>query len=219
MKPWEAFERYAEEYDSWYEKYKPAYESELLALKTFFPENPGNLRTLEIGAGTGRFSAPFGIVYGLEPARPMAKIAEKRGMRAVLGVAESLPFKRRSFDLILIVAALSLFKDPVHALHEAARVLKPGGQIVIGILDRNSLYGDFYESRKKEGSFSSEAKFLSTAEVSGWLIQLGFEEIKTCQTLFKQPEKIERIELPQKGSGTGSFAVISSRKTFCGFGD
>jgi len=128
----------------------------------------------------------------------------------VLGVAEFLPFKKKSFDLILIVAALSLFKDPVQALRETAGVLKPGGQIVIGILDRNSLHGDFYESRKKEGRFSSEAKFLSTAEVSGWLTELGFEKIKICQTLFKQPEKIERIELPQKGSGTGSFAVISA---------
>ncbi|WP_440947814.1 hypothetical protein ACSAZL_06075 [Methanosarcina sp. T3] len=55
--------------------------------------------------------------------------------------------------------------------------------------------------------------------MSDWLIKLGFEEIKTCQTLFRQPGKIERTELPQKGSGTGSFAVISARKTFCGFGD
>nr|WP_282680153.1 class I SAM-dependent methyltransferase [Methanosarcina acetivorans] len=177
------------------------------------------LKTLEIGAGTGRFAVPLGIRYGLEPAGSMAKIAEKRGMQVVLGVAEFLPFKRQSFDLILIVAALSLFKDPEKALCEAAGVLKPGGQIIIGILDRNSLHGYFYESRKKEGRFSSEAKFLSTAEVSGWLIELGFEEIKACQTLFKHPEKIERIELPQKGSGTGSFAAISARKTFCGFGD
>jgi len=212
IKPWKAFERYAEEYDAWYEKYKPAYESELLALKTFIPENPGNLKTLEIGAGTGRFAAPLGIRYGLEPARAMAELAEKRSIQTVLGVAESLPFKRQGFDLILIVAALSLFKDPVQALHEAAGVLKPGGQIIIGMLDRNSLYGDFYKSGKKEGRFSSEAKFLSTAEVSGWLIELGFEKIKICQTLFKQPEKIERIELPQKGSGKGSFAVISAWK-------
>jgi len=39
IKPWEAFERYAEEYDAWYDKYRPVYESELLALKTFLPEN------------------------------------------------------------------------------------------------------------------------------------------------------------------------------------
>lgn len=112
----------------------------------------------------------------------------------------------------MIVAALSLFKDPVQALHEAAGVLKPGGQIIIGMLDRNSLYGDFYKSGKKEGRFSSEANFLSTGEVSGWLMELGFEKIKICQTLFKQPEKIERLELPQKGSGTGIFAVISAWK-------
>ncbi|AAM29758.1 class I SAM-dependent methyltransferase [Methanosarcina mazei] len=211
IKPWKAFEMHAEEYDAWYEKYKPAYESELLALKTFTPENPENLKALEVGAGTGRFAASLGLSYGLEPARAMAEIAEKRGIQMVLGVAETLPFKRQSFDLVLIVASLSLFKDPVQALREAAGVLKPGGQIVIGILDRDSLHGDFYESRKKEGRFSSEAKFFSAAEVSGWLTGLGFKEIKICQTLYMQPEKIEHIELPQKGSGTGSFAVISAR--------
>lgn len=142
----------------------------------------------------------------------MAEIAEKRGIQMVLGVAESLPFKRKSFDLVLIVAALSFFKDPVKALCEAATVLKPGGQIVAGILDRNSLHGDFYESGKKEGRFLSGAKFLSTAEVSGWFAASGFKEIKVCQTLYMQPEKIEHIELPQKGSGAGSFAVISARK-------
>jgi SAM-dependent methyltransferase len=212
INPWEAFEIYAEEYDAWYEKYKPAYKSELLALKNFLPESRGNLKTLEIGAGSGRFASPLGVRYGLEPARAMAKIAEKRGVQTILGVAESLPFKKESIDLILIVAALSLFKDPIQALREAARVLKVNGKIVIGLLDRDSLHGDFYESRKKEGRFSSEAKFLSTAEVSGWLTDLGFGEIKVCQTLYMQPEEIEHIELPQKGSGTGSFAVISARK-------
>ncbi|WP_243466508.1 hypothetical protein [Methanosarcina mazei] len=48
--------------------------------------------------------------------------------------------------------------------------------------------------------------------MSAWLTGLGFKEIKICQTLYMQPEKIEHIELPQKGSGTGSFAVISARK-------
>lgn len=142
----------------------------------------------------------------------MAEIAEKKGVQTLLGVAEFLPFKRQVIDLILIVASLSLFKDPAQALNEAAGALKPGGQIVIGILDRDSLHGNFYESRKKEGKFSSNAEFLSTAEVSLWLIRYGFEEIKVCQTLYKQPEEIEHTELPQKGSGVGSFAVISARR-------
>jgi hypothetical protein len=43
----ESFEIYAEEYDSWYEKYKPAYESELLALKTFISKKLKKLKTLD----------------------------------------------------------------------------------------------------------------------------------------------------------------------------
>jgi ubiquinone/menaquinone biosynthesis C-methylase UbiE len=172
----------------------------------------GELQALEIGAGPGRFSASLGLTYGLEPARPMAEIAGKRGVQMVLGVSEFLPFKRQSFNFVLIVTALSFFKNPVQALHEVFGVLMPGGQIVLGILDRNSFCGDIYDSGKKEGRFSSEARFLSTAEVSGWLIDLGFEEIKVCQTLYVQPEKIRHIELPQKGAGRGRFAVISARK-------
>ena len=142
----------------------------------------------------------------------MAEIAKKRGIQVVLGAAELLPFKKYTFDLILIVASLSLFKDPLKALREAKRTLKPGGKIIAGILDKNSLHGDFYESRRKEGRFSARASFLSASQVSGWFSDLGFEEIKTCQTLYMQPEKIEYMELPQKGFGTGSFAVISARK-------
>ena len=181
-------------------------------MKSFLPENPGKLKALEIGAGSGRFAAYFGLGFGLEPSRAMAEIAKKRGIQMVLGVSEFLPFKRQSFDLILIVTALSFFKEPVKALREVEGALKPCGQIIVGILDRDSLHGDFYESRKKKGRFSSEANFLSTVEVSGWLSDLGFKEIKVCQTLYMQPEKIEHVELPQKGSGTGSFAVISARK-------
>ena len=71
---WEAFDKYAEEYDAWYEKYKPVYESELAALKVFLYKNPENLKALEIGIGTGRFAYPFGIKIGLDPSRPMAKL-------------------------------------------------------------------------------------------------------------------------------------------------
>ena len=209
IKPWKAFEMHAEEYDAWYEKYKPAYESELLALKTFTPENPENLKALEVGAGTGRFAASLGLSYGLEPARAMAEIAEKRGIQMVLGVAETLPFKRQSFDLVLIVASLSLFKDPVQALREAAGVLKPGGQIVIGILDRDSLHGDFYESRKKEGRFLQRLNFLSRRSV-GMAYRSRVKEIKICQTPICSL-KNRTYRTSAKGSGTGSFAVISAR--------
>ncbi len=147
----------------------------------------------------------------------MAKIAKKRGIETVLGVAEFLPFKIQEFDLVLIVTALAFFKDPVQVLRETLRVLKPGGQLIAGILDRDSPLGRCIESEKKESRFSSEASFLSATEASTYLVEIGFENLNICQTLFKQPERIEHVELPQKGYGTGSFAVISARKTFYEF--
>jgi SAM-dependent methyltransferase len=154
MEPWESFDRYVGEYDAWYEKSKPAYESELLALKTFRPKNQEKLKTLEIGAGTGRFASALGTGLGLEPARAMAELAKQRGLEVMLGVAEFLPFKGQQFDLVLTVAALAFFENPNQALREALRVLKPGGQIITGILDRDIPQGHYIESGNKKGSFS-----------------------------------------------------------------
>ena len=126
MGSWEIFDRYAEEYDAWYESNEFTYMSELLALRTFLPENPKKLKALEIGAGTGRFSPVLGIGLGLEPARAMARLAKQRSLEVVLGVAEFLPFKKEKFDLVLIITSLAFLENPDQALREILRILKPG---------------------------------------------------------------------------------------------
>ncbi|WP_292376090.1 class I SAM-dependent methyltransferase [Methanosarcina sp. UBA411] len=214
-----SFDRLVKEYDAWYEKYKLAYESELLSLRAFLPENLEKLKALEIGAGTGRFASVLGVGLGLEPARAMAMLAKQRRLEVVLGVAEFLPFKKEKFDLVLIVTALAFFENPNQALRETLRILKPGGQILAGILDRDSLQGRYLESGNKKGRFFSKAHFLSTAEVSSDLAKLGFERLEICQTLFKPPGEIKEIEIPEKGHGKGSFVVLSARKPVQEHGD
>ncbi|MEA3421986.1 MAG: SAM-dependent methyltransferase, partial [Acidobacteriota bacterium] len=65
------FENYFNEYEEWFDKNKFVYLSEIKAVKHFIPKN----RTgIEIGAGSGKFSEPLGIQYGVEPSDKMAEI-------------------------------------------------------------------------------------------------------------------------------------------------
>ncbi len=60
-------------------------------------------RILDIGAGTGIVARRYSNVVSLEPSLEMLKQA--KGM-CVLGFAENLPFKQRSFDTIVSLTAL-----------------------------------------------------------------------------------------------------------------
>ncbi|HEY7315013.1 MAG TPA: class I SAM-dependent methyltransferase, partial [Gemmataceae bacterium] len=54
-----------------------------------------------------------------------------RELRLFLGEAENLPFRDHSFDNVLSVGAFNYFNDPLKSLREMARVVKPGGLVVV----------------------------------------------------------------------------------------
>jgi SAM-dependent methyltransferase len=54
-----------------------------------------------------------------------------RDLRLFLGEAENLPFRDRTFDNVLSVGAFNYFNDPLKSLQEMARVVKPGGLVVV----------------------------------------------------------------------------------------
>lgn len=95
---------------------------------------------LELGGGTGA-NLPF---YGpkvtklvvIEPEEPMARRLEQRlenyslPARALQVPAEDLPFEASSFDFVVSTLVLCTVDDPVKALAETHRVLKPGGKLV-----------------------------------------------------------------------------------------
>ncbi|WP_048147983.1 class I SAM-dependent methyltransferase [Palaeococcus ferrophilus] len=205
----EPFENFRERYEEWFERHRYAYLSELEAVKMLLPrEGIG----AEIGVGTGRFAAPLGVKLGVEPSRSMADLARLRGVEVIEGTAEDLPFEDESLDYLLMVTTICFVDDPEKALKEAYRVLKPGGAIVIGFVDRESPIGREYERNKERSVFYREAKFFSTAEVVELLKKAGFREFEFVQTLFHPLEEVKEIEPVKKGYGEGSFVVIKAVK-------
>jgi len=203
----EPFEKHTIEYDSWFDKNKEIYQSELVALKKVIP---ANMKGLEVGVGTGRFAVPLGIKLGIDPSQAMLSIAAAKGIKTVKGYAENLPFEDNSFDFILFVTTICFLDDISKAFKEANRVLKENGEIIIGLIDKDSYLGNRYEKIKNKNKFYKDAKFYSVNEIAVLLRESNFNNFRYYQTLINIDEKA--IEIPQKGYGKGGFVIIKANK-------
>lgn len=141
----EAWQRFAAEYvepaernwagePSWGIWGLPESELELL------PADLSGQRCVELGCGAGYVSAWLarrgGEPIGIDPTPN--QLATARGMMKrfggayplVEGIAECLPFVDDAFDFAISEYGAALWADPYRWIPEAARVLKPGGQLV-----------------------------------------------------------------------------------------
>ena len=205
------FDRYYKKYDAWYDKNKFAYLSELKAIRKVLPKKG---KGLEVGVGTGRFAQALGIGSGIDPSKNMIEIARERGVNVKLGYGERLPFKNATFDYEAVIITICFTKNPEKVLKEAYRVLKKKGKIIIGIVDKDSFLGKFYQ--KKKSAFYKEASFFGIKEITDLLENTGFSKFSYYQTLYNFPDRIKSVQKPQKGFGRGGFVVIAGEKTISG---
>ena len=199
------FNQFAREYDHWFVENSFAYLSEVEAIRRFIPDTGLGV---EIGAGTGRFSIPFGIKIGIEPSDGMARLAQSRGLFIIRALAEELPFVDVTIDYVLMVTVICFLTDLPTAIKEIRRVLKPGGRLIIGFIDRESPLGRNYESMKDSSRFYKWATFYSVSQVMDVLTAIGFSDFQVCQTLFTNPGDMVRCDPVCEGHGEGSFVVL-----------
>jgi ubiquinone/menaquinone biosynthesis C-methylase UbiE len=100
---------------------------------------PGE-RVLEVSIGTGDniHFLPDGVeLYGLDISLGMLKQCYKRHKKSpvapvlVHGMAEALPFKDETFDVIIHIGGINFFTDKAKAIQEMIRVAKPGARFII----------------------------------------------------------------------------------------
>jgi ubiquinone/menaquinone biosynthesis C-methylase UbiE len=96
-------------------------------------------RVLEIGVGTGRnlphyaagrVSCVCGVDPGLHPKAIRRARAQGIQLEALPLSAERIPVEDHSFDCVVCTFSLCTIPDPVAALDEMRRALKPGGQLL-----------------------------------------------------------------------------------------
>ncbi len=184
-----------ERYDKWYKKpfgkYADRLEKNLVLL---FLGNAKGMKILDVGCGTGNYClllAKMGAqMTGIDSSRKMISRAKEKAKRQGIqakfhiGSAESLPFKPKSFDAVISVAACEFFTDMGKAADEMKRVVKGNGKIVIGLINKWSLYcsGKRLISIFKEDSVYKRAKFYSILGLK----KIFGGEVKWGSTLFAQ---------------------------------
>jgi ubiquinone/menaquinone biosynthesis C-methylase UbiE len=228
------FDEHAAQYDSWFLKNRNVLQSEVELLAGALP-NPG--KTLSVGCGSGLFekilreSHDIDIRFGVEPAEGMAEIAVKRGMEVKVGPAEELPFDDESFDTVLFNGTPSYIGNLDKAFSEAARVLKPGGAVVVCDVPAESSYGLLYRLAAHIGNwddeslkvvapavpypmeFAAAANWRTTQEKLDLLEKNGFTVVETTQTLTLHPKfSDDGVETPVPGYDRGDYVAIRARK-------
>jgi len=127
----------------WYAKNTRKDMGEFRALADRFAKAlPRGSRILEVAPGPGYLSielakrGDFGI-KGLDVSQSFVQIARANARQERVDVdfqhgnASAMPFGEGIFDLVLCRAAFKNFSQPLEAMNEMYRVLKPGGRAII----------------------------------------------------------------------------------------
>jgi ubiquinone/menaquinone biosynthesis C-methylase UbiE len=110
---------------------------------------PAGGKVLEIAPGPGYFSielAKLGNFWitGLDISKSFVEIARRNAAQARLNIefrhgnASRMPFPDQTFDFTFCQAAFKNFSEPVQAIAEMYRVLRPGGRSLISDLRRDA---------------------------------------------------------------------------------
>ncbi|MGY8993436.1 MAG: ArsR/SmtB family transcription factor [Rhodospirillales bacterium] len=145
------------------------------ALRNLLPADTESL--LDIGTGTGRMLEVLARyvqhAQGIDQSTEMLAVARENIARARLsncGVRQadmySLPFPANSFDAVTVHQVLHFAEHPSHVIAEAARVLRPGGRLLVADLAPHQLDHLRGEHEHRRLGFSND-------EVSGWFTAAG----------------------------------------------
>jgi ubiquinone/menaquinone biosynthesis C-methylase UbiE len=150
---------------------------------------PGE-QVLDVGCGTGTLALEAarrvrttGRVVGIDPSQQQIDHARSKATRRKLpvdfqiGAIEQLPFPDQTFDVVLSTLMMHHLPTPLkrQGLAEIARVLKPGGRLIIA---------DFIPKKERQGQAARfHAGGSSMRDLAAMVVDVGFEQPETEEML------------------------------------
>ena len=176
---------------------------------------------LDVGCGDGALAADLvqrgAIVTALDADAAMIAAARRRSalastpMELIVGQAEKLPFDDDTFDRVVAVTLLCFVGDAEQAIAEMARVLRPGGRLVIGELGYWSLWAAQRRVRRWLGNpIWRNTKFRSARELRDFAHSAGLTEITIRGAIHYPPFWLAAILLAPADLCIGRHATFGS---------
>lgn len=155
-------------------------------------------RVLDVGCGDGTYAIAAaergaqatGVDVSDEMLQAARRRSAERSVRVHLerGEATMLPFEGAAFDVVLAVTVLCFVGDAAAAVREMARVLAPGGRVVLGELNRWSLWAGWRRVRGWLGSPTwRPARFRSSRDLRRLLWAAGLDAERVAGAVFYPP--------------------------------
>ena len=191
------FNHEAYSYDEWYQTPMGIHVDQVeteLAIR-LLPVEAG-MKVLDAGCGTGNFSIKLAqsgaAVTGIDISLEMLKRAKEKTEETGLVIdyrkmdLTRLEFSEAYFDCIISMAVFEFIQMPEKVMGELFRVLKPGGYLLIGTINRESSWGKLYQSSYfQKNTIFKHAYFKSLRDLQSWH---SSELVTTESCLFIPPD-------------------------------
>jgi len=109
------------------------------------------------------------------------RLAKHPHVRCLVGDGHQLPFAPSSFDAVLVFHTLTYAERPARVLEECARVLRPGGRIVVLCLDH-------HDQHEVTARYGERHPGFSPRTLRGMLARAGLD-VRSCEVASRETKK------------------------------
>jgi malonyl-CoA O-methyltransferase len=156
-------------------------------------------RAVDVGCGTGRWTSQLSAI-GIDASPAMLAIAAGKGLRGRLAVgdATALPVATSAADLVLCALTFGHIRDQAGAMREFARVLGPGGTLILTDFHPAAAARGWRRTFRRDGeTYEIENHPYTVAQLSEMAHQLTLVRVEEATIGESERELFERAGRPE----------------------